>query len=389
MKELYSQFTEDELWLIKEMGFERSLQNIREAQLALGNGYFATRAVLEEIPYDAMPGTYIAGVYDKLTAQVAELVNLPNPFNFRFTVNGEKIDVVTMDVLKHKRILNMKKGLLIRHTVYQDSKKRRYDYQSLRFVSMHNKNIGVMQIALTPLDETCWIDINTGIDTSIWNAGVLTEGRKRHFRVRELGQQQNAGYLIIETLEKKHTIIYWSGFYYEIGNKKVYAKDNIFQLKVKKGQTVIFTKVFFIERFPYTKDPSKYKEKAFKKFYRAFHAKFEKLLKDHIKAWEKLWEKADILIVGTANLQQNLRFNIYHMLICANYDDGFSSVGARTLTGEGYRGHIFWDAEIFVMPFYLFVFPEVAKNFLLYRYRRLDAARENARKNGYRGAMFP
>ena len=87
MKELYSQFIADELWLIREDKWVRKLQNIREAQFALGNGYAGSRAVLEGIPYDAISGTYISGIYDKLTAQVTELVNLPNPFNFKLTAN--------------------------------------------------------------------------------------------------------------------------------------------------------------------------------------------------------------------------------------------------------------------------------------------------------------
>jgi len=389
MRNFYSQYIDDDLWLIQELEWARSLQNIRESQFALGNGYFGTRGILEEIPYDAMPGTYVAGVYDKMLSQVAELVNLPNAFNFRFTAKGEKLDILAMNVLKHKRVLNLKKGLLCRHTLYQNSKKSRFDYKSLRFVSMDNKNIGVMRISITSLDGPCEIDINTGIDVSISNAGVLTEGRKRHFKVKELGQAQNAGYLAVETLEKKHTIIYWAGFYYETDGKKVFARDNILSLKLRKNQIVTFTKIFYIKRFACDNNLSQYKKQTFKAFSRVFHAKFETLIKNHIRAWEKLWKKADIIIEGTANLQQNLRFNIYHMLICANTDNGFSSIGVRTLSGEGYRGHIFWDTEIFLMPFYLFNFPEVAKNMLLYRYKRLNEARWLAKKEGFKGAKFP
>jgi kojibiose phosphorylase len=388
MKDIYYSYTTDELWLIKETEWVKSLQNIREAQFALGNGYLGTRGVYEEIPFDAMPGTYIAGVYDKMGSQVDELVNLPNPINFKFTIEGEKLDLIAMDVLEHRRVLNMKKALLVRRTLYKDTKKRRYDYQSLRFISLCNKNIGVMQIALTPLDGSCTIDINTGIDTSVSNQGILSEGRKRHFRIRELGQSHNAGYLIIETLERKHTVVYWSGFYYRINGKKIFAKHNIFRLKLRKNQTVIFTKIFYIRHFPYRENHAYYKKKSFEMFYKVFRSDFSGLLKEHIKAWERLWRKADILIKGTANLQQNLRFNIYHMLICCHYDNGLSSIGARTLTGEGYRGHIFWDAEIFLFPFYLFNFPQIAKNMLLYRYKRLDKARELARREGFKGAKF-
>jgi kojibiose phosphorylase len=388
MKDFYSQYIEDELWLIKETVWSPSLQNIRESQFTLGNGYFATRGVLEEVPYDAMPGTYISGIYDRMGSQVAELVNLPNPLNFRFTVGGEKIGLGAMNNLSHRRVLNTKKGLLLRRTIFENSKKYRFDYQSLRFISMDDKNIGVMQIALTPLDKACTIDIYTGIDTAVFNVGTVTEGRKKHFRIKELGQFRNAGYLAVETLEKKYTIVYWAGFYYELDNKKIFAKDNVFRLKLKKGQTVKFTKVFFIRHYPSDANLSKYKQISFKRFYKAFHTSLESLISQHIKVWHRLWKKADILVEGTANLQQNLRFNIYHMLICAHKDRGFSSIGARTLSGEGYRGHIFWDTEIFLLPFYLFNFPEIAKNMLLYRYKRLDKARELAAREGFRGAKF-
>ncbi len=388
MKDLYAEFTRDELWLVKERAWARPLQNTREAQFALGNGYLGTRGVLEEIPYDAMPGTYLAGIYDKMGSQVDELVNLPNPVNFSFTIEGEKLDLIATDILEHKRVLNMQKAVLVRHSVYEDTKHRRYDYQSLRFISLHNKNIGVMQIAVTALDANCLMDINSGIDTSISNAGILSEGRKRHFRIRELGQAHKAGFLAIETLEKKHIIVYWGGFYYEIRGKKVFAKDNIFRLRLKKGETVVFTKIFYIKHFPYRDRITSYKQETFRAFNKAFRSKFSTLLKNHINLWGKLWNKADILIEGTENLQKNLRFNIYHLLTCVHYDGGFSSIGARTLSGEGYRGHIFWDAEIMLLPFYLFNFPRVAKNILLYRYKRLDKARELAQNEGFKGARF-
>jgi len=387
-KDIYSNYINDDLWLIKETEWARELQGIRESQFSLGNGYLGTRGIYEEIPYDCAPGTYIAGIYDKMAAQVSEMVNFPNPINFKFAVGGEKLGLITMDTVDHKRTLNMKKAVLARHTIYKDSRNRCYDYQSVRFISRHDKNIGVMQIALTPLDAACALDINTGIDTSVSNAGILTEGRKKHFRIKELGQHKGAGFLVQETFEKKYTVVSWAGFYYYINSKKVLSKDNIFSLKLKKNQTAVFTKVFCIKHYPQKSNHTAQKRDAFNIFYKAFKSDFSTLLKDHIDAWDKLWKKADIVIEGTANIQQNIRFNIYHMLACLHCDNGFSSIGARTLSGEGYRGHIFWDAEIFLLPFYLFTFPKAAKNMLLYRYRRLEESRKIAKQNGYKGVQF-
>jgi kojibiose phosphorylase len=388
MRNIYSNYVNDELWLIRENEWVEDLQNIRESQFTLGNGYIGSRGIYEELPRGCIPGTYLSGLYDHMASQVAELVNLPNPVNFKFTIKGEKFSVMAMDLISHKRVLNTKKAVLARQTMYKDSKGRRYDYQSVRFISQHNKNIGVMQISLTALDASCIVDINTGIDTSVSNAGTLSGEKEKHFRIKELGQYRQAGYLVADTFEKKHTIIYWSGFYYTINGKKTIAEDNIFRLKLKKNQPVIFTKVFYIKHFPHKNNYKAHKNDTFKEFYQVLKTDFSILIKEHIKAWEKLWQRADIIIGGTANIQNNMRFNIYHMLICAHYDNGLSSIGARTLSGEGYRGHIFWDAEIFLLPFYLFTFPKVAKNMLIYRYRRLEASRKIAKANGYSGAQF-
>jgi len=389
MKGLYNPYTMDDHWVIKETDWVKKLQSIREAQFTQGNGYFAVKGILESMPYDSSPGVYISGLYDKMGSQVDELVNLPNPVNFKFTIEGQKLDEIAMDVVDHKRALNMKKGVLVRKTTFQDRKKRAYEYGSLRFVSMHNKNIGAMRISLTALDEDCLLDIHTNIDTSVSNAAILSEGRKKHFRVRELGQHDNAGYLAVETFGKKAVVIFWSGFYYQIGNEKLFAKDNVFQLRIKKGQTVTFTKIYYLKHFPYHENISSLKTKTNTEFRKTFTRNFDILLNDHIAAWQGIWDKADVLIGGTANLQQNLRFNIYHMIICGPIDNGFSSIGARTLSGEGYRGHIFWDSEIFLLPFYLFTFPDIAKNMLIYRYNRLKQARELAKEEGYKGAKFP
>ncbi len=389
MKDYYSQYITEYSWLIKEEDWARSLQGVRESQLALGNGFLGSRAVLEEIPSDARPGTYIAGLYDKIGSQVSELVNLPNPFYFKIVTDGEKLGVVTMDVVEHRRILNLRHGLLYRHTIFQDSKKRTYDYQSLRFVSMHTKNIGVMQIVFTPLDDGIRASVETGIDTSVYNIGTITEGRKKHFRIKEVGQFNNEGYLAVETFGKLHTVIFRSGFYYETRGKTIAAKDNIFELKLRKRQTVVFTKIFYVDAVSKEKDLIKIKKLSEKKFRKALQSSFDYLLRRHIRVWEDLWNVAEISIWGDPEIEKNFRFNIYHMLICAANNNGSSSIGARALTGEGYHGHIFWDTEIFVLPFYIYVLPEMARNMLLYRYRRLDVARAIAKKYGFKGAMFP
>ena len=112
------------------------------------------------------------------------------------------------------------------------------------------------------------------------------------------------------------------------------------------------------------------------------------VLTAHEQAWMERWRLADIEIAGDAKIQQALRFAIYHLNSAVNPDDHHVSIGTRALTGDAYFGHVFWDTEIFLLPFYIFTWPEAARALLMYRYHTLPAARAKAAKMGYRGALY-
>jgi kojibiose phosphorylase len=113
------------------------------------------------------------------------------------------------------------------------------------------------------------------------------------------------------------------------------------------------------------------------------------LFKAHVKAWDKRWQYSDVKIEGEDSQQKILRFNLYHLLIAASPRDIDASIAAKTLSGEWYKGHVFWDTEVFILPFFICTQPETAKNLLLYRYRRLKQAKKGAKAQGYKGALWP
>jgi kojibiose phosphorylase len=116
-------------------------------------------------------------------------------------------------------------------------------------------------------------------------------------------------------------------------------------------------------------------------------------------AWKQEWERTDVVIEGepsqdsgesgTAEAQIAVRFNLFQMLIAAPRHDNRVNIGAKTLSGFGYRGHSFWDTEIFMLPLFIYTAPHIAKNLLNYRFQRLPAARAKAKANGCEGAQFP
>ncbi len=111
---------------------------------------------------------------------------------------------------------------------------------------------------------------------------------------------------------------------------------------------------------------------------------WESALDAHRQAWAREWERCDIQIEGDEEAQLAIRFNLFQLLIAAPRHDNHVNIGAKTLSGFGYRGHSFWDTEIFMLPLFIYTAPEVARNLLDYRYERLPGARQKAQANGFR-----
>jgi trehalose/maltose hydrolase-like predicted phosphorylase len=121
---------------------------------------------------------------------------------------------------------------------------------------------------------------------------------------------------------------------------------------------------------------------------------FEDLLGDHVRAWKHLWRRFDVHLqpaeIETLNVLMLLRLNMFHLLQTVSPHSIGRDMGvpARGWTGEAYQGHVFWDV-LFIFPFFNYRMPEITRALLMYRYRRLDAARVAARAAGRAGAMFP
>jgi kojibiose phosphorylase len=116
---------------------------------------------------------------------------------------------------------------------------------------------------------------------------------------------------------------------------------------------------------------------------------YDSLKSQHIHAWHHLWDNIDVIIEGDDEAQLSIRFSLFQLQIAAPRHDDRVSIGAKTLSGLGYRGHVFWDTEIFILPFFTYTQPNIARNLLQYRYHTLPGARRKAANNGYSGAQYP
>lgn len=115
---------------------------------------------------------------------------------------------------------------------------------------------------------------------------------------------------------------------------------------------------------------------------------YEALLKEHAENWERKWERSDVVIHGDEEAQAALRYSLYQLHIISPGHSEKLSIPARGLSGQVYKGAVFWDTEMFMLPFYLHTQPEIARNLLMYRVHTLDGARRKAAEYGYEGAFY-
>ncbi|WP_162053031.1 glycoside hydrolase family 65 protein [Pontibacter pamirensis] len=386
-------------------------QPLREALCTLGNGYFATRGAFEEADADQKthyPGTYLAGGYNRLVSEVAgrqveneDLVNWPNwlPLTFRHT-NEEWFDVSRVEVISFRQELDMRQGLLERRMRFRDGSGRESTLYSRRLVSMANRHVAVIEWELTPQNWSGEIEIKSALDGQVVNSGVsrYRDYESQHLEPLQQGQHnEETIFLKVQTVQSKiqmalaaRTRIYME----PKGNEVVrtlqtedgYVAQHL-RVKCEHKRPLRVEKVVQLQTSR-DKAISEPLQDACRNSER--QGSFTHLLEKHRLAWQRLWNRTELQIACNSKAQSILRLHIFHLLqtVSANTIGMDVGVPARGLHGEAYRGHIFWD-ELFIFPFLNMHLPELTRELLFYRYRRLPEARYAAAKAGYRGAMFP
>ncbi len=404
----FTEGVEKDNWTLKYLDYNEGKENTRESLLAVGNGYFATRGALEETKASDMnyPGTYMAGLYNKLDSEVSgktitneDFVNCPNWLITSFKINDNPwIDLNEVEIVSISRYLSLQEGVLYKEMTIRDDQGNETLISSKRFVSMANSHTGAMQYSMTPLNYSAKVQLRTGLDGNLQNAGVkrYQQLNQDHLKPLSNREQDDKISLLVETtttgtqiatVAKVHALADNTevNYYHEtIGDGEVYT---YLEANLEKNEKLGFEKVLSIytSKADDVDDPM---NSAWNDV--SVSQDFDELLEESRKEWDSYWKDMDMLIEGDRYAQKIIRIHIYHLLVTASknsvkYDFG---IPPRGLHGEAYRGHIFWD-ELYLLPFYFMHLPDVARSCLEYRYKRLDAARQNARENGYEGAMFP
>lgn len=398
-------------WTLNYRDWQADRQPLREALCALGNGYFATRGAAEEVTAGGphYPGTYLASGFNRSESEVSgriieneDLVNWPNWLCLGFRVEGgDWFDIGAVDILEFDQSLDLRRGLLRRRVRFRLPGDRETTLATRRIVHMADPHLAAIEWTLTPENWSGTVEIRSALDGTVSNQGVARyrDLNGQHLEMLDMGRVGEDGvYLKVQSVQSQirmaqaaRTHVYRDGEPVEL-DRQTELRDGIAEQRLlvsceqKKSLRVEKTVAIHTSRDFAISEPTLAACDAVR------HAgEFEELLETHTRAWSHLWDRADIEIGDGHDWPQLvLRLHIFHLLqtTSPNSIDLDAGVPSRGLHGEAYRGHIFWD-EIYIFPFLNLRIPELTRSLLMYRYRRLPAARRLARENGYRGAMFP
>ena len=395
-------------WKITEEEFLVEHNHHNEAIFALGNGYMGIRGTLEE-DYPASkktttPGFYINGVYTSeeiiygeqapnLPKNRQTIINLADWSEINLYINEEKLNLLKGNLIDYKRELDFQNGILKRKLTWEDSKGRQIEVKIIRLVSLSRDHIAAIRYEVTPLNFSGKISINSAINGDVSNHHHLRN--KKTLEVLKSELDGNNGILLHNVRETNFKVAYVvKHILNKDAEENCEVKSNsfndridwIFEVNAVKGKTFRVDKIVGVQHSRKEKETPL--SDAGASVARAVISGFDKLLEEQSEFMIGYWSDADVKISGNIALQQAFRFNAFHILQ-ATGKDGMTSVAAKGISGEHYEGHYFWDTESYLLPFYAFQRPEVARNLLLYRYNCLSEAKENAKRMKLDGVLFP
>jgi trehalose/maltose hydrolase-like predicted phosphorylase len=397
-------------WTLAYDHFEPDEEGLREALTSTGNGYFCARGAADWADADGVhyPGTYVHGGYNRETTILAgrpivneDLVNLPNWLVLKLMIEGEEpIGLDTVEVLSYRHELDVRTATVSRHLRFRDRAGRETTLRSRRFVSMANMHQAAIEWTIVPENWSGRVEVLTALDGQVKNRGVarygkledrhLTAGTTRLLEPDIIALVAQTRQSRIYVAQAARTRVY--GESGEIQTRRdLYRMEDytheVLSFEVEEGSPVRAEKMvaFYTSRDHAINEALGNAMKAVGRY-----EQFTKAFDRHARAWDELWSVCDIKVPKDGRVQLLVRLHISHVLqVCSPHTaDLDTGVPARGLNGEAYRGHVFWD-ELYIYPFINFRLPEVTRELLMYRYRRLDEARAAAEEAGYRGAMYP
>lgn len=391
---------------IRETEFLMKKEALYASLFATSNGYLGIRGSLEENATLSVQGGFVRGIIDEIpfnqtlsieneymrkyyvnedAAKEAEfqegIINFADILLVRISVDGKIFYPWEGKVIEWNRYLDIERNCLVRHVTWENSMGDITEFNFERFASFANDHLYAIKVSVTPKNHNKEIRIVSGIDLRTKSGG---------FKMCTLDNAEFKNNTIFCTLTTKGK--YRHKFYLSVVNSFM-TEENINDegfltqstcFKSSCDNTYVFEKKIFVCT---SRDTDGQSISGLTDAYA--DVSYDTLSMEHIKCWKKFFDKIDIKIDGDDEADAALRFSNYHTAISIPRNDCVHSLAAKNLTGEGYNDYVWWDCEVYQSPVFIYSGVKSVKNMLMYRYNRLDAAREIAKSEGRCGARYP
>ena len=341
------------------------------------NGYMGYRGTLDEYRAGQCVGITLAGIYDQVGDAWREPVNAPNGAYTQVLVNGVAAHALEREVVSHRQSMGLRNAVFERDTTLKIGNVQ-VRLESRRFLSLADPNLLCVEYSVQ-CDQDCELEILTGIDYTIWDLNGP------HLESFACEARDGIHCLSATTHEQRKTVVVAECLAHDLGIEKESRAGGMFarslQLQIQAGKRVTFRKFVSVFKSGDCEDQDLLAE-ASTCVAQACTFGFESCLKKHEEVWNQRWAAVDVQIEGDDEAQFALRYSLLQLLMVAPVSGSANSIPARALSGQVYKGAIFWDTEFFMFPFFLHALPEVAEDLLRYRIRTLDGARRKAAIEG-------
>jgi alpha,alpha-trehalose phosphorylase len=399
-----------EPWVLHETELDLDRLAQTESLFALSNGHIGLRGNFDEGEPFALPGTYLAGVYERHPLPYAEagygnpesgqtVVNVTNGKIIRLIVGDEPFDVRYGELRRHERVLDMRAGTLRRVAEWVSPTGKAVRVSSTRLVSFPRRAVAAIHYEVEPLDEPTPVVVQSELVSN--EALPKTTGDPRAaaalsapLRSEAFDCRDTRAVLTHRTASSGLRVSAAMGHDIDgppATEHSIESFEDVARLTVTAdltpGRPLRLVK-FIAYGWSSERSLPAMRDQVGGALAEAEHAGWDRLVSEQRAYLDDFWKRADIEIDGDSELQQAVRFSLFHILQAAARGEQ-RAIAAKGLTGSGYDGHAFWDTETFVLYVLTYTAPRAAADALRWRHATLDLARERARQLGLDGAAFP
>jgi alpha,alpha-trehalose phosphorylase len=400
-------------WQLRESELDLSVLAQSESIFALSNGHIGLRGNLDEGDPHGLPGTYLNSVYEVRPLPYAEagygfpedgqtVINVTNGKLIRLLVNDEPVDIRYGCVHEHERVLDMRAGTLTRRLDWESPAGDRVRVTSVRLVSLTQRAIAAISYTVEPVDKPLRLVLQSELVANEEQPRAGGDPRMAAVLDAPLVSEEHQTYdgersrCVMVHRTRRSGLRVAAGMSHEIsGPERMVTRTESFPdlgRTTVAAEVPVGSQVRLVKYIGYGWSSQRSKPALIDQVVAALAAAqltgWDGLLAEQREYLDEFWDGADVEVAGDAEIQQAVRFGLFHILQAAARAE-FRPIAAKGLTGTGYDGHTFWDTEMFVLPVLTYTWPSAAESALRWRKLVLPEARQRAADLGLAGATFP